>query len=202
MEARFASPETGPWSYLAGAYYLYENVHVAPAIYDQEFNGSDQNFGTRTHSFAVFGRLRYSVTDTLRLTAGVRWTRDEKSFAGEFDSSQALCLPFLGWSANPASVPPPPLCIGGGLRGCCYGVRALTARAPIVQWPRTPPFQGGNTGSNPVGGATPGPPPGGQGNSGPVVQFGVHAGLSSRRSRVQIPSGPPSPPNRSHSRTA
>src|SRR5690606_18242752 len=25
--------------------------------------------------------------------------------------------------------------------------------APIVQWPRTPPFQGGNTGSNPVGGA-------------------------------------------------
>ena len=29
---------------------------------------------------------------------------------------------------------------------------------------------------------------------GPVVQFGVHAGLSSRRSRVQIPSGPPSPP--------
>ena len=28
---------------------------------------------------------------------------------------------------------------------------------------------------------------------GPVVQFGVHAGLSSRRSRVQIPSGPPLP---------
>ena len=84
--------------------------------------------------------------------------------------------------------------IGGGSRACCYGDRALTARAPIVQWPRTPPFQGGNTGSNPVGGATPGSPHGGQGNSGPVVQFGVHAGLSSRRSRVQIPSGPPSPP--------
>ncbi len=27
-------------------------------------------------------------------------------------------------------------------------------------------------------------------NRGPVVQPGVHAGLSSRRSRVQIPSGP------------
>ncbi len=26
--------------------------------------------------------------------------------------------------------------------------------------------------------------------SGPVVKSGVHAGLSSRRSRVQIPSGP------------
>ena len=29
-----------------------------------------------------------------------------------------------------------------------------------------------------------------QQHHGPVVQFGVHAGLSSRRSRVQIPSGP------------
>ncbi len=37
--------------------------------------------------------------------------------------------------------------------GCCYVVAALNGRAPIVQRPRTPPFQGGNTGSNPVGGA-------------------------------------------------
>ena len=29
----------------------------------------------------------------------------------------------------------------------------LDGQAPIVQWPRTSPFQGGNTGSNPVGGA-------------------------------------------------
>ena len=26
-------------------------------------------------------------------------------------------------------------------------------RVPVVQWPRTPPFHGGNTGSNPVGDA-------------------------------------------------
>ena len=69
---------------------------------------------------------------------------------------------------------------GGWLLSCSSP--SNRCRAPIVQRPRTPPFQGGNTGSNPVGGATQG---------GPVVQFGVHAGLSSRRSRVQIPSGPP-----------
>ena len=41
-----------------------------------------------------------------------------------------------------------------GRRGrCCYVDAALNGRAPIVQRPRTPPFQGGNTGSNPVGGA-------------------------------------------------
>ena len=35
---------------------------------------------------------------------------------------------------------------------------------------------------------------------GPVVQLGVHAGLSSRRSRVQIPSGPPAASTRSAER--
>ena len=43
--------------------------------------------------------------------------------------------------------------IGLGGERCCYVVAALNGRAPIVQRPRTPPFQGGNTGSNPVGGA-------------------------------------------------
>ena len=52
--------------------------------------------------------------------------------------------------------------------------------APIVQRPRTPPFQGGNGDSNSPGGT-----------NGGVVKSGVHAGLSSRRSRVQIPSLPP-----------
>ena len=113
LEARFASSESGPWSYLAGVYYLDENIHVGPATYDQEYNDSVQAYETRTKSFAAFGRLRYSLTDTLRLTAGARWTRDEKSLAGQYNSAQSLCLPFLGWSANPASVPPPPLCIGG-----------------------------------------------------------------------------------------
>ena len=57
----------------------------------------------------------------------------------------------------------------------------LAGHAPIVQRSRTPAFQAGNTGSNPVGGTQPGG----------VVKPGVHAGLSSRRSRVQIPSSPP-----------
>ncbi len=81
-------------------------------------------------------------------------------------------------------------------------------QAPIVQRPRTPAFHAGNTGSNPVGGTRlvattvrsgstwcAEPSAGYDQRShrlrGPVVQPGVHAGLSSRRSRVQIPSGPP-----------
>ena len=59
--------------------------------------------------------------------------------------------------------------------------------APIVQRPRTPPFQGGNGDSNSPGGT-----------HGGVVKSGVHAGLSSRRSRVQIPSLPPYPERSGH----
>jgi hypothetical protein len=33
--------------------------------------------------------------------------------------------------------------------------RYLALADPIVQWPRTPPFHGGNTGSNPVRVAAP-----------------------------------------------
>jgi iron complex outermembrane receptor protein len=113
LEARFASSESGPFSYLGGVYYLDESIHVGPAIYDQEYNASVQAYATKTRSFAGFGRLRYSLTEALRLTAGARWTRDEKRLAGQYNSAQSLCLPFLGWSANPASIPPPPLCIGG-----------------------------------------------------------------------------------------
>ena len=121
------------------------------------------------------------------------------------------------------SAPRPAVAQGAGGK-----VTGPYGQAPIVQRPRTPPFQGGNTGSNPVGGApwsapaarllprsgrryraqrswwrwslvltigsaSPGgrpPQRSGAGVRGPVVQFGVHAGLSSRRSRVQIPSGP------------
>ncbi len=31
--------------------------------------------------------------------------------------------------------------------------RDRARHVPVVQWPRTPPFHGGNTGSNPVGDA-------------------------------------------------
>jgi hypothetical protein len=53
--------------------------------------------------------------------------------------------------------PPEPL---GSLKSACNGPDAAARQhpqspsVPVVQWPRTSPFHGGNTGSNPVGDAT------------------------------------------------
>ncbi len=52
--------------------------------------------------------------------------------------------------------PPPPL---GSLKAAFVGIALPPgstcdpASVPVVQWPRTSPFHGGNTGSNPVGDA-------------------------------------------------
>ena len=49
---------------------------------------------------------------------------------------------------------PPKKRVWGGVFVCYCVPSPLGGKpAPIVQWPRTPPFQGGDTGSNPVGGA-------------------------------------------------
>jgi iron complex outermembrane receptor protein len=93
-------------------YYIDESSAVN-STFDQEVNASEDQFEPKTKSYAAFGRLRYAVTDTFRLTGGLRYTRDDKSLSGQYDSQQTLCPAFLAWSANPNPVPPPPLCIGG-----------------------------------------------------------------------------------------
>ena len=113
IEARFASDQNMPLSYLAGFYYLHEGITVGPTTFDQEFNAGWEQLTPKTDSYAAFGRLQYSISDNIRLTGGARWTRDDKSVAGTFNSAQSLCLPFLGWAANPVHVPPPPFCFGG-----------------------------------------------------------------------------------------
>jgi len=114
LEARFASPEERRWSYLVGAYYLDESS-TAHTIFDQQVNAAGEQLNPNTKSYASFGRLRFSVTDALRLTGGIRYTRDDKFLTGSFVGSQVLCPAFLGWfNTPPAFRPPaPPLCIGG-----------------------------------------------------------------------------------------
>jgi len=114
LEARFASPEERRWAYLVGAYYLDESSD-GHAIFDQQVNAGDQLLHPNTKSYASFGRLRFSVTDTFRLTGGLRYTRDDKFLTGSFAGSQVLCPAFLGWiNTPPAFRPPaPPLCVGG-----------------------------------------------------------------------------------------
>jgi len=118
FEARFASNTNEPLTYLAGIYYLNESAG-ARLLYDQQYNASLQNLELSTKSYAGFGRLGYAITDTVRLTAGVRYTEDKKSFHGTFVSAAVEC---------PGSFIPPP----AGPQFCFGGVGQVTVPTPPI----------------------------------------------------------------------
>jgi len=84
LEIRYASSDEGRFSYILGAFLLGEDVdsvfRISPGYPNNP--GTNQAIDTTTDSWAAFATARYSLTDVLRLTAGVRYTHDDKTFAG------------------------------------------------------------------------------------------------------------------------
>jgi len=81
VEARLASDEAGFLRWLVGGYYFREDID---AIYqfDQQALAPIQNLNTGTRSKAGFARLTLAPTESFRITGGVRYTDDRKSFDG------------------------------------------------------------------------------------------------------------------------
>lgn len=95
FEARLSN--TGnDWSWVTGLYYFNENV-TADQFFDQASNGTLIQSDLDTTSYALFGQATYSVTDTFRITAGLRYTEDNKK-----QQTYAETRPFTGF------VPPGP----------------------------------------------------------------------------------------------
>lgn len=90
LETRLAS-QTGPLNWVIGAYYFVEDVN-ADQVFDQGSNGTRISSDLETDSYAAFGQATYSITDTFRLTGGVRYTSDTKK-----QISEAHTLPFAGF---------------------------------------------------------------------------------------------------------
>lgn len=71
-------------NYIVGAFYLNERA-------SQDINWyffaptSRSMYDTGTDSYSVFGQADYAVTDQLTVTAGLRWTRDEKDWDFNID---------------------------------------------------------------------------------------------------------------------
>jgi iron complex outermembrane recepter protein len=94
QEIRFASRDTGAFSWLAGAFYGRESTHVNVQFHffdsypgafilpsGAALYGFDQynNFDQLRESKALFLNTVYSVTPTVKLRAGVRYTKDQLS---------------------------------------------------------------------------------------------------------------------------
>ncbi len=85
QELRLSSlPDSSRWHWIVGANYSRDDV-ARVSVRDRSLLGltSKPKFdqGNITDAFAVFGQATYAVTDRLNLTAGVRYTRDEKDFS-------------------------------------------------------------------------------------------------------------------------
>jgi iron complex outermembrane receptor protein len=91
--------DAGALNYTAGFYYL-KTKQVQPQLFPipgfgiEFFNDVKQS----TNSWALFGQLEYELTDQLKLTGGLRYTKEKKSFF-----SQTFGYGF-GATATPADI--------------------------------------------------------------------------------------------------
>ncbi|GAB4148662.1 MAG: TonB-dependent receptor [Sphingomonadales bacterium] len=127
LNLSYTNPDSR-FDWLAGAYYQHTpitkndifNAHSQPAaftnppIFAQTLSGESRwfNDGT-TDTFAVFGQVGFKITEELKLTAGGRYTRDEKD-----GTAQGLSTA-TGDFFNPGSTTPltplsPTFQLGGG----------------------------------------------------------------------------------------
>ena len=96
QEIRFASALDGPINFVAGAFYQNEDVNfcVGQVLGFLDLLGVQLPFGTfndnaqvlcneqSAESYAGFAEANYDVTEDLTITAGFRYTREEKTWSG------------------------------------------------------------------------------------------------------------------------
>ncbi len=84
-ELRLASPDGQRFEWMIGGFYLDETIDslfniqiptVIPAFSRLDFDFLDRN--QSNESYAFFGQGTWAIADRLNLTAGLRWTKDEK----------------------------------------------------------------------------------------------------------------------------
>jgi iron complex outermembrane receptor protein len=109
QEVRISSTAESALRWVAGFYFLdiegdYKSSFVAPGTIAflgfAPLNGVYNTFSTDTQSRALFGQLEYDITPAWTITAGLRWTEDDKNF--DYLNNLALTADVL----NPLPVPP------------------------------------------------------------------------------------------------
>jgi len=85
QEVRLAG-DAGPVHYQVGGFYFYESVNINSFDYDSFANGAQDGYAWQhqiTKSWALFGTATYHVNDRLNVTAGIRYTNDQKNFEAD-----------------------------------------------------------------------------------------------------------------------
>lgn len=106
QELRLASNYTGPWNWLAGVYYYGDrNRSFANfAFGDLGGTGIGQSVRQETESYAIFADINYRFAERWTLSAGFRWTSDQRTTSIETWLDNAAGV--IGAPAAPPSVVP------------------------------------------------------------------------------------------------
>ena len=105
QEIRLAG-ESGPVSYLVGAFYFNEDVTIESFNYNTLGGGVLNGYAVQqqeTTSTALFGNIDWKVTEALTLSGGLRYSKDEKDFVAEQTVSPIGAPPTGPLRANPDS---------------------------------------------------------------------------------------------------
>jgi iron complex outermembrane receptor protein len=112
QEFQLSNTDDGPLQWILGAFYLKEDSKTFSGL---AFNGLVAAVGTpkgspegilidgasNTKSYSAFGQATYSLSDRLRLTGGVRYTKDEKNGDMLYNLGGLIFVPqFLGYPAG------------------------------------------------------------------------------------------------------
>ncbi|HYD04137.1 MAG TPA: TonB-dependent receptor, partial [Reyranella sp.] len=92
LETRFQTDDSKALRLLIGGFIYDENTRDPVVAYEHQSNVNIQNFEVDTASQALFGRLTYAITPEIRLTAGGRYTWEQKDFDGLLQSASRICV--------------------------------------------------------------------------------------------------------------
>jgi iron complex outermembrane receptor protein len=105
QEVRLTSTRHGPLEWLVGAYYYHDNTNYDTVI-DRTTAAPASPLASQglqtvlTKSWAVFGQLKWHIGDNFTLTAGGRFTHDEKSAQVLASSRAPVTLAFQPYSTG------------------------------------------------------------------------------------------------------
>lgn len=90
LEARFATDWDGAFNGIVGAFYIEEDITTS-GTFNQAYTSPMQNYVNGGESWAVFADGSFDVSETFRITGGIRYTEDEKFVDGRQDTFVTFC---------------------------------------------------------------------------------------------------------------
>ncbi len=107
QEIRISSNGGDTWNWLVGVFYFNEELRVESFSYDSLAGGADDGFAYQEQdatSYALFGSIDWQLSDQWTLTAGLRYSDDEKDFIAQ--RVQPLFINNLLFGTQPSVVIP------------------------------------------------------------------------------------------------